>query len=184
MNRAYGQLFRTFLKIGAFTFGGGYAMIPMIQREAGEKQGWISDDDLIEIVAIAESTPGPIAINAATFIGSRVAGVKGSLCATAGVILPSIVIISVIASVLEQFGQMKQVQWAFFGIRAGVLALIVKTFVNLARKQAASAVSIAVMAAAFAAVGLLKINALWVLLCAMVFGLLRAVFNNGRNDAK
>ena len=79
-------LFLTFLRIGAFTFGGGYAMIPLIQRETVEKHKWISDDDILEIIAIAESTPGPIAINSATFVGYKVAGAFGSFCATFGVV--------------------------------------------------------------------------------------------------
>ena len=87
------KVFATFFKIGAFTFGGGYAMIPLIQNEAVEKNKWITDDDILEIIAIAESTPGPIAINSATFVGYRAAGVLGSVCATLGVVLPSFVII-------------------------------------------------------------------------------------------
>ena len=90
------RVFFTFFKIGDFTFGGGYAMIPLIQRETVEKHGWISEEDILEVVAIAESTPGPIAINAATFIGYRVAGFLGSLCATLGVVSPSFVIILLI----------------------------------------------------------------------------------------
>ena len=94
--KALWQLFSTFFRIGLFTFGGGYAMIPLIQREAVEKHGWVTDDDILEILAIAESTPGPIAINSATFVGFRVGGVLGSACATLGVVLPSFVIISLI----------------------------------------------------------------------------------------
>ncbi len=82
-----GKVFTTFLKIGAFTFGGGYAMIPLIQKEAVENHGWITDEDILEIIAIAESTPGPIAINSATFVGYRTCGVLGSVCATLGVVL-------------------------------------------------------------------------------------------------
>ena len=82
------ELFLTFMKIGGFTFGGGYAMIPLIQRETVEVKGWITDDDILEIIAIAESTPGPIAINSATFVGYRTAGVLGSAAATLGVVLP------------------------------------------------------------------------------------------------
>ena len=87
-------LFLTFFKIGAFTFGGGYAMIPLIQKEAVEKHKWISDEDILDIIAIAESTPGPIAINSATFMGYRVAGVLGSAAATFGTVLPSFLISS------------------------------------------------------------------------------------------
>lgn len=84
------QLFITFIKIGAFTFGGGYAMVPLIQRETVEKKKWINDDDILEIVAIAESTPGPIAVNSATFVGYKTAGVLGAAAATIGVVLPSL----------------------------------------------------------------------------------------------
>lgn len=88
-----GSLFGTFFKIGAFTFGGGYAMIPLIQREVVEKRRWMEQSDILDIVAIAESTPGPIAINTATFVGYRTGGLVGAGCATLGVVLPSFVII-------------------------------------------------------------------------------------------
>ena len=97
------QLFWTFFKIGAFTFGGGYAMLPLIQHETVEKKGWISDDDILEIVAIAESTPGPFAINSATFVGYRTAGAFGSFCATLGVVLPSFIVILIVAKIYEKF---------------------------------------------------------------------------------
>ena len=87
------DLFLTFMKIGAFTFGGGYAMIPLIQREVCDDKHWLNEDDILEVVAIAESTPGPVAINAATFVGSRTAGTLGAVCATLGVVLPSFLII-------------------------------------------------------------------------------------------
>lgn len=91
--KIYGLLFLTFLKIGAFTFGGGYAMIPLIEEETVKRRKWIADEDILDIVAVAESTPGPIAINAATFVGYKVAGVMGALLATCGVVLPSFFII-------------------------------------------------------------------------------------------
>ena len=120
------QVFFTFFRIGAFTFGGGYAMIPRIQNEAVEKHHWLTDDDILEIIAIAESTPGPIAINSATFVGYRAAGIWGSVFATLGVVLPSFVIILALSFVLEAFQGLPAVQYAFFGIRAGVLALLCK----------------------------------------------------------
>ena len=97
------QLFLTFLKIGAFTFGGGYAMIPLIRKEAVEKNSWITDDELLEVTAIAESTPGPIAVNSATFVGYRVAGFAGALAATVGVITPSFTIIYLLSFAIEKF---------------------------------------------------------------------------------
>ena len=124
------RLFLIFFKIGAFTFGGGYAMIPLIEYETAEKRDLIEKSEISDIVAIAESTPGPIAINSATFIGYRTAGVLGSAAATLGVVLPSFVIILVIAFFLRRLMEYKIVQYAFFGIRAGVLALIVKAVVS------------------------------------------------------
>ena len=90
------QLFVSFLRIGLFTFGGGYAMIPLIQKETVENKRWISDEDILEIIAIAESTPGPIAINSATFVGWRVGGFLGALLATLGAVIPSFAVITVI----------------------------------------------------------------------------------------
>lgn len=169
------QLFLTFFKIGAFTFGGGYAMIPLIQREAVETNGWVSDDDILEIVAIAESTPGPIAINSATFIGYKVAGVFGAACATLGVVLPSFVIISLIFYLLEEFQDIKAVQFAFNGIRAGVLALIVKAWWNMYKKSAKNAVSYLIAALAFLLVCVFDINVLFVIILSAVIGLATSV---------
>ena len=115
------QLFGTFSKIGAFTFGGGYAMIPLIQREVTERRRWLEDRDILDIVAIAESTPGPIAINTATFVGYQVCGTLGAFCATLGVVLPSFLVIYAVSFVLRQFSDLAVVQYAFNGIRAGVL---------------------------------------------------------------
>ena len=96
-------LFKTFFKIGLFTFGGGYAMIPLIHKEIIENHHWIEDDDMLDIIAIAESTPGPISVNTATFVGYKVSGVLGSLFATLGLVLPSLFIIFVISLFIEQF---------------------------------------------------------------------------------
>lgn len=94
------ELFGVFFKIGAFTFGGGYAMIPLIKREVVEKKKWLADQEMFDIIAIAESTPGPLAINSATFVGNRISGAKGALAATLGVVLPSFIIILLIAGFL------------------------------------------------------------------------------------
>ena len=93
-------LFMSFLRIGAFTFGGGYAMIPLIQTEVVEKKNWITDKDILDIIAISESTPGPISINAATFIGYKICGFWGAFFSTFGLVLPSVVIISLLSMVL------------------------------------------------------------------------------------
>jgi hypothetical protein len=112
----------------------------------GGKRGWIGEKDILEIVAIAESTPGPIAINSATFVGWRVCGFWGAFCATVGVVLPSFVIITAISYVLEAFEHLRAVKYAFFGIRAGVLALILKALVSMYRQCPKHAALTAIMA--------------------------------------
>ena len=121
--KEYFTLFLTFFKIGAFTFGGGYAMIPLIQKEVVDNHKWVTADDILEVIAIAESTPGPIAVNAATFVGYKFGGFLGAFMATLGVVTPSFFIIVLLSSVISRFQDNKVVQYAFFGIRAGVLAL-------------------------------------------------------------
>ncbi len=166
------HIFLTFLKIGAFTFGGGYAMIPFIQRETAEKNKWISEKDILDIVAIAESTTGPIAVNAATFVGYKTCGFWGSFFATFGVVLPSFVIISVISLVLKQFQSLQAVQFAFMGIRAGVLALIVKAFVSMYKQCPKNLISYVVAVGAFVCVAVFKINILPVIIGCAVVGLI------------
>ena len=118
------QLFGTFSKIGAFTFGGGYAMIPLIQREVTERRRWLEDRDILDIVAIAESTPGPIAINTATFVGYQVCGTPGAFCATLGVVLPSFLIILLVARFYAAFRSSAIVSGAMGGLRPAVIGMI------------------------------------------------------------
>jgi len=174
------SLFIAFMKIGGFTFGGGYAMIPLIQRETVENKKWISEDDILDIVALAESTPGPIAINAATFVGYKVAGFFGAFFATLGVILPSFLIILAISFVLERFRELRAVQYAFQGIRAGVLALILKALIGMFKKCKKGVFSYVIMALAFGVCVFLNIPVpLLILLCA-VLGLIFSVITKRR----
>ena len=128
------ELFGLFFKLGLLTFGGGYAMIPQIKESIVEKKEWITEDDMLEIIAIAESTPGPIAINMATYIGYKQNKILGSICATLGVVLPSLIIIYLISLVLEQFMANQYVQYAFIGINAAVAFLIIKAGLNMIKK--------------------------------------------------
>ena len=173
-NHLVSELFLTFAKIGAFTFGGGYAMIPLIQREVADHKHWISHEDILDVVAIAESTPGPIAINSATFIGKKIAGTKGAAAATAGVVLPSFLIIAAVSYALEAFQHVKAVQYAFWGIRAGVLALILKALWTLFHACKKDVFSCAVMALAFLLVFVLNLKAVWVIALCAFLGLLAA----------
>jgi len=165
------SLFLTFMKIGLFTFGGGYAMIPLIQRETVDNKKWINDKDILDIVAIAESTPGPIAINAATFIGYRVGGFWGALAATVGVVLPSFVIITAISFVLAAFQNIRWIQYAFNGIRAGVLALIVKALWSMFKQSPKGIFAYLIMLGAFAATAFLPVNVIYVILFCAAAGI-------------
>ena len=129
----YLKLFLTFLKIGAFTFGGGYAMIPLIS-DTVQKNGWLSESQLLNFIAVSESTPGPVAINMATFVGSSQGGIIGSACATLGVVLPSFIFILIVASVLKNFLDYKGVQGFLSGVRPCVVALIVATSATIGFK--------------------------------------------------
>ena len=175
-----GKLFLSMLYISAFTFGGGYAMIPLIEKEVIERKKWISEDILLEVIAIAESTPGPIAINSATFVGYRAAGVLGSVCGTLGVVLPSFVIIFAISFVLRQFQDLKVVQYAFNGIRAGVLALLFKALWGMYKKSPKGWVSYVVMAGAFLATAFAGINVLYVIIGCALFGLITSLLAQRR----
>ena len=176
------QLFLTFFKIGAFTFGGGYAMIPLIQKETVENKKWVTDDDILDIIAIAESTPGPIAINSSTFVGYRVAGFWGAFFATLGMVLPSFTIILLISYVLKEFQDIKAVQFAFNGIRAGVLALLIKALWSMYKKAPKGLVSYIVMALSFILVAFVKINVIYVLILCAVIGLASSFFAERRGN--
>ena len=177
------EVFLVFLKIGAFTFGGGYAMIALIEREIAERRKYVTKKDILDIVAVAESTPGPIAINMATFVGFRTAGVLGAFAATMGVVLPSFCIIFALSFILRQFRDVEAVRWAFFGIRAGVLALICKGWLSMAKACPRSVFALVIALAAFAVATFADITVLWVIagaaLCGLVYSLVCARVGRG-----
>ncbi len=130
-SQTYATLFWTFFKLGLFTFGGGYAMIPLIQAEIGERKKWMRNDEILDIVIIAESTPGPIAVNASTYVGYKVGGFFGAFFATLGLVLPSLGIIFGISLFFDEFLQFSIVQSAFKGIEVAVAILIVNAGIKL-----------------------------------------------------
>lgn len=164
------DMFLIFLKIGAFTFGGGYAMIPLIQREVVERRHYIDEDEMVDIIAIAESTPGPVAINSATFVGYKNGGVAGAAVCTLGIVVPSFVIILIISYFYKQFAALEYVGYAFFGIRAGVLALLLKALYSVFKKQKKTPVAYFIMAGAFVAAAVLKLNVLLVIAASAAVG--------------
>ena len=124
------QLFWTFFKIGAFTFGGGYAMLPLIQAEVAA-HGWMDAEELINFVAVSESTPGPFAVNISTFVGARLAGIPGAICATLGVALPSFIIILIVAKCFQRFKSSALVQGCMSGLRPAVVGLIATALLSV-----------------------------------------------------
>ena len=135
------SLFITFAKVGVMTFGGGYAMLPILQREIVEKKKWATDEELMDYFAIGQCTPGIIAVNTATFIGQKTKGVLGGIFATLGLVFPSLIIISLLAGVIEAFSDVEWVQHAFGGIRICVCALILNAFLKLFKKSASDVIT-------------------------------------------
>lgn len=177
----YLELFFTFFKIGLFTFGGGYAMLPLIQSETIAR-GWLGETELMDFVAVAESTPGPFAINIATYIGAERGGILGSLCATLGVVLPSFIIILIVAKCYVAFRKSRVVEGVMTGLRPTVLGLIGCAAVTMAMTvfmpkgfalsfTPALGVSAAIFAAALLAVLKFKVHPIFVILASAVIGI-------------
>ena len=144
------QLFVTFAIVGVTTFGGGYAMLPALQREVVDKRKWASDEEVMDWYAIGQCTPGVIAVNTATFVGQKQAGVIGGIFATLGVVFPSLVIITIIAAFIQNFAHLAAVQKAFAGIRVCVCVLILNAVVKLWKKSVVDWKTLVIFAAVFA----------------------------------
>lgn len=171
------QLFRSFFKIGACTFGGGAAMISFISAEVVEKKKWITNEEMLDIVTVAESTPGPIAINTATFVGFRVAGVLGSVSATLGSVLAPFGIMVFIAAFFDFFKSISVINYMFAGVRVGVIALILKAFLKMWSSCKKDVFFYVIFALAFCAVALLGIGTIPVIICAGVIGVCSVLFS-------
>lgn len=165
------QLFISFFKIGAFSFGGGYAMLPLLKKELVEKHGWIETADFIDILAISEMTPGPIAINSATFLGYKVGGILGALLATLAVVLPSFIIISLIHKFMNKFKNSKYVDWTFRGIRPVVLGLIGAAAITVGRTSFVDIKAVIIATLLFYLVTFRKINPILAIILAGVLGI-------------
>lgn len=173
------QIFTVFAKIGAFTIGGGYAMIPLIQAEMA-RRGWISDDELPDIVALSQSAPGVMAVNISIFAGHKLRGVKGSIAATLGSILPSFLIILAIAMFFSAFKDNPWVERAFKGIRPVVVSLIAVPMVNMARKSCKTWWAWLLAVASLLLVALLNVSPLYIILCVLVLGFAITYYKEGR----
>ena len=167
-------LFLVFLKLGLFTIGGGMAMVPQMQQLFAEQYKLLSEEEVIDCIAVSQSLPGVLAINMATFIGRRLRGKRGALCATAGVVIPSFVIICLAVLVLDQIQDSRIVQGAFTGVKAAVCGLILVTAVKLGKQILKGPFEWILMIAAFFAAGVFGISVIWVILGAILCGIIYA----------
>lgn len=183
------DLFLCFLKIGAFTFGGGYAMVSLVQRDMVEKKKWLTEREMVDVIAIAESTPGVIALNTATYVGAKIAGFWGSLFASIGAILPSVIIILAIYPVIQLFGENQYVKWAFLGIRACVSALILNATYKISKMNEKTVVSfvvtgVALVLALLSTFEVIKLDMVFIILGAALFGIIWGIIGRQRKKKK
>ena len=171
MSKIYWE-FKTFFKIGIFTLGGGYAMIPLIEEEVVNKKQWVSKDEMLDLIAIAQSCPGVFAINIAIFIGYKLNKVRGAIATAAGTALPSFLIILVIAMFFHQFEDNKVVAALFRGIRPAVVALIAVPTFNLAKQAKLNRYTIWIPIVAALAIWLLGVSPIWIIILAGLGGFL------------
>lgn len=166
------DLYGTFFRVGIFTFGGGYAMLPLLQREIVDKKGWATEEELLDYFAVGQCTPGIIAVNTATFVGYKQKGIVGGIFSTLGMISPSLIIITVIAAVLSNFAEFPAVQNAFAGIRVAVCVLILNSVVKLYKKAVVDKLTLAVFTVVAVGAALLsgKVSPVVFILAAGVLG--------------
>ena len=175
------KLFTTFFKIGLFTFGGGFAMIPLIQREVIEKHKWIDEKDFLDMLVLAQSTPGPIAVNTSVFVGYKLAGVAGAVMATLGTVLPSFIVILLLALFFAEVRENRYVDAAFRAMRPAVVALIVAPLIGLVKGMRWYLISVSAVVAL--AVWYLGFSPAYLIGLSRVVGIVVAVVN-GRKGAK
>lgn len=167
------DLYLVFLKMGSFTFGGGYAMLPMIQEEIVNKRGWATDEEILDYYAIGQSTPGIIAVNTATFIGYNQKGILGGIVATLGIVSPSIVIITIIAAFFTNFQEYQIVQHALSGVRVVVAALILNTVTKMFKDSVKDWLGLALFLTSFFILVLFNITPIFIIIISALLGIWR-----------
>jgi chromate transporter len=179
------MLFGLFFKVGLFTFGGGYAMLPILERELVEKKKWLETEELLDYYAIGQCTPGIIAVNTATFVGYKKKGVLGGIAATAGVVMPSLILITVIAALLSNYAQIDVIRHAFAGIRVAVAALVFATIIDMFKKSVIDWLCLIIYVLSFVLSVFADISPVFVILAAALLGLLFGTrMKNSKEDAK
>lgn len=174
--KKYWEMFYSFFKIGAFTIGGGYAMIPLIEKEVVDRKEWIDREDFLDMLALAQSAPGPIAINTAVFVGYKMNGIPGMIVTVLGSVLPSFLIILIIASFFVGIKDSQAVERAFKGIRPAVVALIAAPVLRLGKSAKINRKTIIIPVAVAVVVAFLKVTAVYIILGAAVLGILYGKF--------
>lgn len=167
-----GKLFCTFFKIGILTFGGGYAMLPMLEKEIADKHKWATVEEMIDYFAISQCTPGVIAVNLATFIGRKINGIIGGIVATLGVVAPSVIIISLVATILQKVYDNPFVKSAFLGIGVAVCAILVQAFLKILKTGVIDKVTFCIAAAAFVLSMFFGVSTILIIVAAGVFGII------------
>ena len=168
------ELFSVFFKVGLCTFGGGIAMLPILERELGEKRGWVTDDELLDYFAIGQSTPGIIAVNVATFVGYKKAGIPGGCIATFGMVLPSIIIITLIAKFISNFSEITWVKKALTGINVAVAAILTSAVYNFSKKSVKNIFGFVLLVISFVLIFILKVGTVWVIFGSAILGVIIA----------
>lgn len=166
------ELYVTFLRVGGLTFGGGMAMLPMLKKEVIEKKGWTSEEDLLDIYAIGQCTPGIIAVNTATFIGQKCGGISGGIVATLGLVFPSVVIISILAGLISNFADLAWVKNAFAGIQVCVCVLIFNAVLKLLKKSVVDKRTAAIFGVVLLGGVFLKLSPVWFVVGSALTGIL------------
>lgn len=168
------SLFWSFIKIGTLTFGGGAAMLPILQHEVINRRGWVEEKDVVDYFAIGQSTPGIIAVNVAAFVGHRVAGVCGAIAASLAVVIPSIIVILLIAKFIAPFSQIAWVRKVMHGINVAVAVILVRAVYSFARTTVIDKITLTIAILAFAGLYIFNIAGVWIVAAAAVIGLLCA----------
>jgi len=168
----YWHLFKAFFRVGILTFGGGYAMLPILRREVVETNAWCTDEELADFYAISQCTPGIIAVNTATFIGYKLRGIPGGVFATLSLVLPSFIIILAIAAVLENFAHLPVVINAFAGIRVAVVALVLNAVLKLLKTSVVDKTTLVIFLLVFILASVFSVSPVWFVLAAGLAGIL------------
>ncbi|UTC95054.1 chromate transporter [Treponema denticola] len=178
--KTYASLFASFFKIGLVTFGGGLAMLPILKRDLVDSKGWLTEDEILDYFAIGQSTPGVIAVNVATFVGYKRAGVIGSIFSTSGIVFPSLIIISLIAAFVSNFNELAWVQKALKGINVAVSVLLVKAVFSFGKKTVFDLCTFLIAALSFVLIFVFKVQGVWIVIGSALSGWLFQTIKSSR----